>query len=199
MRSRYAVVLTHDRPEDFRDCMSAILPQVDRVFVVSHAAPYTRFLPSVTVIPFYAPTLADMNISRAWNFGLDRAHVWAQGQPYDVAVLNDDAIVPPDWFRVVTEAMRRAGAAAGSGARCFDARMSGYAFVLDGTKDIRADEQFEWWYGDDDIERQARALGGVVQVPGVDVEHRHPNGTTTGVLAEKTVRDSLRFQRKWAT
>jgi len=75
--------------------------------------------------------------------------------------------------------------------------MAGYAFVLDGDKGIRADEQFRWWYGDDDIARQARALGGVALADGADVEHRHPNSTTVGVLADVAKDDRGRYKRKW--
>lgn len=198
-RLRLAVIVTHDRPDDFRDCLAAIRPQVDHVIVVSHRANYTsRYVKGVT-ITYYADEIP--NISKAWNLGLyaaqDHARHAAAPAPYDVAVLNDDAIVPPDWFRWVTEAMRDQSAAAGSAARAWDPRMCGYAFILDGQAGLFADEQFEWWYGDDDLERRAHLAGGVAQVPGVEVEHRHPNSTTVGVLADKAAQDRERFHRKW--
>lgn len=137
------------------------------------------------------------NISRMWNLGLDSVHEHAKGEPYDVAVLNDDAIVPPDWFDRVVSAMRHKNAAAGAVRRSFDPRMAGYAFVLDGTKGLRADERFQWWYGDDDLQRQAEQAGGVAFARGQDVEHRHPNSTTVGVLAKIAEADALRYKEKW--
>jgi len=196
-RRRAAVVLTHDRPDDFVDCFDAVAPQVDRVFVVGHRAPYGANLTvrmGGTYIHYGAETC---NISVAWTLGLTTVAAWANAQPYDVAVLNDDAIVPAGWMDLVTAAMRRAGAAAGAVARPGDPRMAGYAFVLDGSAGIYADPQFEWWYGDDDIALQAEARGGVVQPRGPAVEHRHPNSTTVGVLAERAAEDAVRFKRKW--
>lgn len=193
-RLRFAVIPTHDRPQDFQDCLEAIWPQVDRVVVVSHSAPYMpgpAHGSKCTVLRYEwrVPNISDM-----WNLGLDQVHRMADGRPYDVAVLNDDAIVPVNWFTRVTWGMRQHKASAGCVKRADDHRMAGHAFILDGDVGLRADPQFRWWYGDDDLERRA---GKVAFVPGEGVEHRHPNSTTVGVLREIADADKQRFERKW--
>lgn len=199
-RFRYAVITTHERREDFADCVRAIAPQVDVVIAVQHNSTYAGVILDelgrdqwavcqyVTEVP---------NISEMWNRGLRLAGDYAQETPYDVAVLNDDAIVPDDWFQRVTNAMRAQGAAAGCVKRKQDPRMSGYAFILASEAELYADEQFQWWYGDDDLQRRAELEGGVAFALGADVEHRHPNSTTVGVLADVAQQDRRRFSRKW--
>ena len=77
--------------------------------------------------------------------------------------------------------------------------MTGYAFMLRGEDGIRADPQFVWWYGDDDIERQGRARGNVVCVGGVNVRHLEPNAATATdpELQVTAMRDWERFLAKW--
>jgi hypothetical protein len=195
-RGRYAVFVTHSRPGDYADALTAVLPQVDHVVTVAHLCRYPWSLQDsrVSVLPYGAEI---PNISTAWNMGLRTVARLAQGQPYDVAVLNDDAIVPAGWFDAVVAEMRNTGAAAGSAARDFDPRMAGYAFILDGDKGLLADEQFQWWYGDDDLQRRAREAGGVVRVWGYDVEHRYGGHSTQGHFADIAAADAQRFKAKW--
>lgn len=209
-RRRYAVIPTRDRPVDFDDCVRAILPQVDALIVIAHCPPgengqpyvwatlewldAERLLRGCQVIPYHEDP---PNISRMWNLGLDTAPVFAAGDRYDVAVLNDDVIVPPDWFDRVTAAMRTGRNAAGCVYRDWDPRMTGYAFILDGDLGLRADEQFQWWFGDSDLQREAETMGGVAYAGGEDVIHRHPNSTTVGILAQIAEQDAIRYQAKW--
>ena len=193
-RFRFAVILTHDRPQDFLDCKAAIEPQVDHLTVVAHQCDYvTEHRGSLIPYNVWPP-----NISVAWNLGLRYVAQMAAGRPYDVAVLNDDAIVPANWFTSIIEKMRETGAAAGAATRPDDPRMAGFAFILASEAGLYADEQFEWWYGDDDLARRAEQAGGIVQVAGIQVEHRHPNSTTVGVLADKAAEDRHRYERKWS-
>ena len=202
-RLRYAVVPTRNRPEDFADCDAAIAPQVDAVLAIAHGDAAWEYTVEVFSRPedwaiYY--TDDPPNISRMWNLGLDEAHRRANGRPYDVAVLNDDVIVPPDWFERVSTEMQltpNLRASAGCVHRAWDHRMTGYAFILNGDDGLRADEQFQWWFGDDALEREARALHGVVFAGGEDVIHRHPNSTTVGVLAEIAAQDRIRFEQKY--
>jgi GT2 family glycosyltransferase len=210
-RRRYAVIPTHDRPEQFATCLRAVFDQVDHVIVIRHHADYTpAYAHDVTVID-YIPELP--NISEMWNLGLLESEMAAYAEPHDVAVLNDDAIVPPGWFDTVVAGMRATGAVAG----CADQhgrtemqhltsfadpditrRLSGFAFILDGSKGLRFDEQFRWWWGDTDMDWRARVAGGTVLVSGVPVQH--PNGgggTTVGVLAQIAAEDCSRFVDKW--
>ena len=205
------VIPTRDRPEAFTRCLAAIGPQVDLVVVVAHMNPSyvlagpryrTQMLPYEEDPP---------NISRMWNLGL-RCVNRRNYSDYDVAVLNDDAIVPPDWFDTITAAMRKTGAAAGfalspgqhapilhtqPGPTNLHTVMTGWAFILDGDKHLYADEQFEWWYGDTSLDWEARTKGGVVGVPGLPMEHLYPNSTTVGELAVIAGEDRQRFAAKW--
>ena len=196
MRGRAVVIPTRDRPQAFARCLAAVGPQVDLVVVVAHMNPgYVLAGPRyrTDMLPYQEDP---PNISRMWNLGLQ--HVASvMGAHYDVAVLNDDAIVPPDWFQRVTDTMHTQHAAAGCVRRPTDHRMTGYAFILDGDKHLYADEQFQWWWGDTDLQRQAEQVGGVAFAAGPDVEHLFPNSTTVGELAEIAGEDRQRFAAKW--
>lgn len=211
-RLRYAVITTRDRPGEFARCLTAIGEQVDGLVCVAHMEPsYIEAWDSGVIFYDEDPP----NISRMWNLGLEAVAKLADGQPYDVAVLNDDAIVPPDWFERITEGMHLYGAVAGSadqhgrvpaGLRLLNnkpaaddllIRMSGFAFILDGTAGLSLDEQFQWWAGDRDLEMVARTRGGTVLVGGCPVEHLHPNSTTIGELARIAGEDMERFRVKW--
>lgn len=81
------------------------------------------------------------------------------------------------------------------------ARMSGWCFMLRGEAGLTADEQFEWFYGDDDLDWTARQTGGTVMVPGCPVEHLHPNQLTSASaeLSARTHVDRGLFRAKWGT
>lgn len=209
-----AVIITRDRPEEFAQCLRAIWPQVDHVIVISHGTEYARdhHADGISVID-YAPEIP--NISMMWNLGLLEAEAGAYAEPHDVAVLNDDAVVPPGWFDRITDEMRATGAVLGCSdqhghtvsqhLRTFDRpdirrRLTGFAFVLDSESGLRLDEQFRWWWGDTDLDWRARQAGGLIIVPGIPVQHP-PNGggTTTGVLARIAREDRDRFIAKWGS
>jgi hypothetical protein len=154
------------------------------------------------------------NISRWWNLGLDAIHEvqrWIDNE-YVVAVLNDDLVIPPRFVQQLAEAIKNTGAAVAypdqhgfgrnhlhqyAGPISLYRRMTGYAFALRGSANIRADETLQWWYGDDDIDWTARQRGGSLLVGGLRVEHLRPNETTVGELAEQTGRDRRQFEAKW--
>lgn len=203
--SRFAVIPTTGRAV-LNDCLDAISPQVDQVVLVAH-----NCQPDVVDHPALVHYTEKIpNISVMWNLGLDRVQELAQEHHY-VAVLNDDAVVPPRWFDAVVDGMTAHAASAGSsgwgkpwtqvhrepGPVPLEERMSGFAFILNSGDNLRLDEQFQWWYGDDDLEWRAREASGVVKVQGHHVDHRYPNGTTTGVLEQVATLDRQRFKRKW--
>lgn len=216
--NRFAVVLTHNRPGMLVDCVTAIHTQVDVTLVIDNAStpPVDHAtLPSsaehrvaVRQVPDQPP-----NLARLWNLGFDVAANLADGDPWWIAVLCDDALVPPGWVDAVTAAMVDTGAAAG----CSNpwghqhpprvktepdsdlmGRMPGWAFILDGSRGIRADETMKWWFLDTDLDWQARAAGGMVMIGGHPVPNRAPNEYTVGVpgLAEQAGRDRERFAVK---
>jgi hypothetical protein len=160
----------------------------------------------------------DINISRWWNNGLFMAAYMVMEQDpgptrWDVAIINDDTIIPEGWFDAVAGQMRdkqAVGASSGSpidmpvfhtrsGPRPLDQRMQGFAFILAGETGIRADEQFAWYCGDDDLEWRLSASGGVVVIPGFPVQHLHPNAQVTPEIHELIAKDMQSFVDKWGT
>ena len=212
---RYAVIPSNGR-ECLWQCIEAISPQVDRINVILNGTT-EAFLETAKQFPAnVTPTLSygPPNISKWWNVGLDWAD-WHSSEnttstKYDVAVLNDDAIVPEGWFDAVSGTMRTMGVAAGcSGgygmsvlhtqneAPPLATRMQGFAFILAGELGLRADEQFIWYCGDDDLGRRAATAGGMVMVPGFHVNHLHPNGQVNDVLAAAIPGDMQRYVDKY--
>lgn len=154
-----------------------------------------------------------VNLSKIWNIGLDYARELAKGEDYVVAVFNDDLTLPSGIVQRLAAMIQQTEAAAafvdyvpGDGFQFFDHttpwhlgnRMCGYAFALRSNAELRADEDFLWWWGDSDLDLRARRSGGVVavQVPGLT--HHDPNGYTNRdpALYEQAGRDRETFQRK---
>ncbi|MFI6096215.1 glycosyltransferase family 2 protein [Lentzea sp. NPDC051213] len=212
MTLAFAVIPTHDRPAELRQTIATLGLPPHRVLVIDNASsPPVAEVPAVIVRDEEQPP----NLSRLWNIGLDWAREQAAGEPYAVALLNDDLVLPPGFMAAMVAAMERTGAVIaypdqfGLGEDWHNTvqgpivprqnRLSGYAFVLNGQAALRADERFRWWYGDDDLEWRAQALGGTVLVGGVTVEHLRPNASTTGnpVLHEQSKVDEQAFIAKW--
>jgi len=217
--NRACIVLTHNRPDLLRECVAAIGPQVDVVLVIDNASQ-----PAVT-LEVLAPGFDDQhwvvlmavpdqppNLARLWNLGIDALTQLrgAEPGPWWIAFLCDDAIVPEGWFQAVVDGMTQTGAAAG----CSNpwgtqhppqlktapdndlmGRMVGWAFILDATKGLRADERLRWWFQDTMIDWAARAAGGSVMVGGFPVPNRLPNDFTCNVpgLGEQAARDGEMF------
>lgn len=152
------------------------------------------------------------NLSAMWNEGLEWAGRWGNLK-WDVAILNDDAIVPPGWFDAVSQAMRAFDAAAGCsdpdgtlhapihhrkiGPVGLDRRLVGYAFMLAGEKGVRANEDLHWYFTDDHIDYASREAGGTVMIPGFPVQHLHPNGQISLEIAARIPVDAQNFKDRW--
>lgn len=209
---KIAIVPTHDRHEDLLACAASLTGQADHLLVIDNASTpaVDPRLVQVALEGLSVACISDSeqppNLSRLWNVGLEYAEKIAAGDEFFVAVLNDDAVVPPGWFDHVVGAMQATGAAAGCTSEHADvmrlhtgelrsvfARITGWAFVLRGSAGIRADERLRWWYGDTAIDVEARRRGGLVISPGFIVKNRYPNASTTGVLAEQAGRDRATF------
>jgi GT2 family glycosyltransferase len=214
---RLATVPTRDRHADLADCLKAIGRQVDMVIVVdTGSTPPIKaedYGPNVRVL-YTDPE--PVNLSRWWNLGAEVAASYAGGEPFDLAYVNDDAVVPDGWLEAVAAAMREHGGAAGCSAGDLISaplvhrepgpvdvwlRLAGHAFVLRGEVGLRADERFRWWFGDSDLDMKARLSGGTVIVPGYPVEHRHPNEQMMArpELMAQTRRDETAFREKWGS
>jgi len=220
---RYAVIPTRGgRVGTLRACLERIGPQVDEMFLIDNSDDL-QTQPRVIDLGG-AEKVANLstvghieqppNLSALWNLGLRLAATRAQkdGEDHFVAVLNDDAIVPDDWFDSVVVAMQRYDCAAGGycGADTFaihvnpgptplHLRMPGHAFILDGRLGLLADEQFHWWCGDNDLDMQARQVGGTVVLAGEPVKHLFPDKSTAEnpVLQARTGEDMRLFVEKW--
>ena len=229
MIPRVAVVPTHDRPVELARLLDALAPQCHAVVVIDNAstppvdlperwpaqgmeddaAPGTHLRMRVLII---RDEEQPPNLYRLWNVGLTVAHEYVRGGDYtghDVAIFNDDAVVPPGWWDVVSGALRAHPTAA---VACTPAyapipapvlktapdgdlfgRMTPWAFVARGELGQRADERFGWWFGDTSWDWQARKLGGVLTVPGPIVANTGANSSTVGALAEQAGRDRQTF------
>lgn len=214
---RFAVITTYNRPDVLLRSLAAACAEADTVFVIDNGDDPERMAPVstdgqwfVAQVPMRPP-----NLSKLWNIGIHLAAAQAEElhtPMWDVAVLNDDAIIPPGWFGHVAGLMRAWGCAAASsgmpaggphhihrtpGTTALHHRMQGFAFVLKGEAHLRADERLSWWCGDNDLDMQGRQAGGTVIVAGYPVEHLYPDQSTTGELAAQTGIDMATFVEKW--
>lgn len=211
-RPAFAIVPTNGRP-CFKECLAAIREQVDDVIIVEGGpdAEHTEW----TDFPIIREP--DLNISKWWNLGLTLIESRMKqlgGTQWDVAVINDDVIVPPGWFNAVVDTMRVNGAAAGCSGAAGSAvpysvmhtqpgpvglatRMTGFAFILAGEKGVRANEKLRWYFSDDHVDWMARRAGGMVMVPGYGVEHLFPNAQMTPELQETVPEDAAQFHAYW--
>jgi hypothetical protein len=154
---------------------------------------------------------AGVNISWWWNQGLDSVanHVSrTEAAKWDVAIINDDVIVPEGWFDAVSGAMRGLQGAAGcSGGWGHMPElythvgpvpgnpnpMQGFAFMVAGEKGLRANEDFRWYWSDNFVDWESRKLGGTVVVPGFHVQHLYPNQQVTAEMQVMIAEDAQKF------
>jgi len=224
---RFAVILSHDRPELLRQTWEAIGPQVDMVIILDNASdPPVKFEdfhgdPWLTAVI----TIADQppNISRMWNVGIQQS-ILMHGMQLDIdvtaepriAMLCDDAPPPPGWFDAVTAAMMETGAVVGCSApegftfggmrvktepdSKLMERMPGWAWILDPVSPVRPDESMMLWWCDTDVDWQARKAGGMVMIGSHPVPNLLPNGfmATHPELVHQTGQDGLAFTAKWS-
>lgn len=223
MIPRIAIIPTYNRPDELARAVEALAPQCSLVVIIDNASdPPARPVVPGAIIHLLRDDEQPPNLSRLWNVGLDTVRDLVHGMDlldeshqWDVAIVNDDAIVPPGWFDTVAKAMRQTDCVAGSSTP-FDMplpnsavyterdeppgvhnRLTGWAFVLRGEAGLRFDESMRWWCGDDDMSMQARRNGGLVHVGGYPVANTKANSTTVGVLAEQAAKDMQAFVDKW--
>jgi glycosyltransferase involved in cell wall biosynthesis len=168
---------------------------------------------AVTRVPDQPP-----NLFRMWNRGIALAeHICPEESRASlrIAILCDDAPPPEGWFAAVAAAMAETGAVIGCSAPPgfgwagpprvktqhdgdIVGRMPGWAFILDPNRGIRADEQFEWWWGDTDLDLRARVAGGMVMIGTHPVHNVHPNEfSARPAQAAQIGTDSQRFSDKY--
>lgn len=218
-RPRYAII-----PSNGRDCLLeskyAIKVQVDQLIVVwatqDDGYPNPPWWGEDRATIFYYPgPRTEANISQWWNEGLkiaqDHFTHWYGSGEWDVAILNDDAIVPEGWFDAVSTAMREYGAAAACSGSTIGTRfftepgpipgisnpLTGFAFILAGEKGLRANEDLHWYCGDNDLDWRSRQAGGTLMMSGFPVRHLYPNGQMTPEMHAQTGRDMQTFVDIW--
>lgn len=173
---RFAFTPTYNRPAMYAELRANVVPQVDEFITIAHGPEAQAYATGIT-IPFDAP-LPDLSIQ--WNLGLDKAHELANGRPYFVAGFNDDALVAPDWFDRMVDAMDRDGSAGASTPRQPGKMRSifGGAWVIRGGLGIRMSGATRWFYTDDEIQKLCQRAGGFTIVPGVHAVNRLANLST---------------------
>jgi GT2 family glycosyltransferase len=136
----------------------------------------------------------EFNIHKWWNMGIDYARL--NGADY-VAVLNDDVELANNPLQTIVTVMEHTKVSLGYPFP-FQGWVCGYCWILDVRSPIKPDEEYKWWYGDRDLDLQARANGGVVHVPAM-VRHMHGNELTRDnqYLVELTKEDEKLFFKKW--
>lgn len=198
-------------------CLRLIGPQADKVWVIDNTEDRSIWVPAADAlgnVVYHWDPISPVNLSHLWNVGINAAWLEANelsADTWDVAVLNDDAMAPAGWFDAVSTAMRAHDAAAGCGRGHHGGvivhrepkpvnlfyRMTGHAFMLAGEKGARANETLKWWFGDDHMDWLSRQLGGVVVVPGFEVEHLAENSQVTPELQEQIAKDAAAFVAYW--
>lgn len=212
-RARYAIIPTNGRA-CLKDCLMAIAPQVDVTIVV-----YTVDQVDGEIQPVQGYLLRDtaepVNISRWWNRGLETVRGHQLGRSalthpsdlHDIAILNDDAIVPEGWFDAVSAGMREHGAAAACSGSTVGTQfliepgpipgvsnpLTGFAFMLAGEKGLRANEDIHWYFSDNYIDWESRKLGGTLMMSGWPVQHLHPNAQMGHDLIARVAVDAQNF------
>ena len=212
---RFAIIPTRDRPARLLALMYALSTQCDQIIVLDNGSTppvevdKLAFAAGAAKVIVIRDDEQPPNLSRFFNIMFDECSDRATIERWDVAVLNDDAIVPDGWFDACAQALRaNETAVIAHTAPTVPVlltelhnhpanRMCPHAFVMRGEVGLRADETLRWWFGDTDLDLRARQAGGVLSVPGPMVRNAHANTTTVGPLAEQAVRDQAAFAAKW--
>lgn len=220
---RYAVIPTRNRPEHLISLLRSLQGQIDIVYVIDNASDeplsslWLRTQVDVRTIVKRDDTQPP-HLYKMWNDALKTIYMTAkimQETTFDVAVFNDDTVLPEGWYDYVSDCLRNPQLGQPAIA-CTNphvsmpflkqrpdgniaTRMTPWAFVMRGESHLLADESMRWWWGDTDLDWQACAAGGVLLLPGYLTENALANSTTHGALAEQAGRDGQTFAVKWGT
>lgn len=163
---------------------------------------------------------SERTITQKWNDGLYWAWMetsQARDCPHNVAILNNDIEVCNGFLDKLAAGLRSddgnwiaspdycglgipPGMTAETESDCLAQQtICGWAFMLRGEVGVRFDEQFKWWYGDSDMEKQVRAAGKrVVWVGGCNAKHLDPLRSSMNPTMLAIARaDEARFAAKW--
>jgi hypothetical protein len=214
---RYAIIPTRSRPQKLQALVASLGTQCDRIVVLDNASepPVDRDELQIAAGPAAEVYLMwddeqPPHLSRFWNVMLDRVKELASGEDqWNVAILNDDALVPAGWYDACAKELRGGDTQVTHTEPTSPPlltrlhnnprnRMCPHAIVVRGEAGQRADEAMRWWYFDTDWDLTARQNGGVLSVPGPRVVNSLANSTTVGPLAEQAEKDRAVFEAKWS-
>lgn len=212
---RYAIIPTHNRPELLTALVASLGRQCDRIVVLDNASDPPadeEQLQAAAGVPILVLRDDEQppHLSRYWNVMLDAVEDWADTDVYDVAILNDDSVMPAGWYDACSTALREHETAVIAHTTPTtpalltelhnrpNNRMTPHAFVIRGELGYRADEAMRWWYFDTDLDLRARQAGGVLYVQGPQVLNSRANSTTVGLLAGQAQADHGAFDAKWS-
>lgn len=215
---RYAIIPTHNRPQLLTALVASLGRQCNTIVVLDNASDPAVDLDVLTRAAGSAEVLLltdaeqPPHLSRFWNVMLNECGRLAaeRGQScYDVAILNDDALIPAGWYDACAGPLREHSTAVVAHTEPTTPslltelhnqpgnRMCPHAFVIRGEQGHRADESMRWWYFDTDLDLRARQEGGVLSVAGPRVVNAKANSTTVGFLAGQAQADHGTFAQKW--
>lgn len=190
------------------------LPKENIVVVGNGEDPPTaEEIPGATVLTDREPVY---NMPRWWNKGLNHVSTRNQNKNYEVFIFGSDTMAENRVVVRLAEVLRERNLAATcpdrygvipAGEVVFEDRlerirdmryrMTGYAFVLRGELELRADPKFRSWYIDDDLEWQARERGGTGMVGGLRVGHPLNGSPLSPMLQRWAAEDREKFRAKW--
>jgi hypothetical protein len=176
----YAVIPTYNKPEKL-SLLCSSLDYLDGIVVVDngeYSVPREELPNNCTVV---SSSVQPPNLSLFWNSGLDIVRSLARlggAEKWDVAILNDDAVIPSKyWYAQVAGALRNSSAAVACGVPqkgnkilteqspwVLSERLCGWAHISRGELGIRFDEDLKWWFGDTAYDKEARRAGGLLLV-----------------------------------
>ena len=171
---------------------------------------------------------SDARNYQTWvNLGWSFAAAMVPAGPYDLVIVNDDVVVIPGSFGRLGRALRSGdwhivgadhtwrttdGTAHAEHVRAVSGTyrsggIPGWCFAVRGELARRGclldggmDEQFEWYYGDDDLVRRVETSGGHVGIAEhVPVDHHHEfSASQVDWPHHAKSRDAVRYHAKWA-
>jgi len=155
-----AVIPTrNDRPELLRNLIKIIGP-ANTVIVHTAGTTQSPDIEGCHNIRYEGPK----NIQAWWKAGIEAA-----GTRY-IALINDDVELGSNIIPIMVGACWKLNRAM---ARVHGPGFthSGFLFVIDTAAGVSPDTSYQWWYGDNDMYRQAERKGGIIDIPVSDVKH----------------------------
>jgi hypothetical protein len=211
----WAVACTHRPDIEAMNKTVALMGLGKKTIVVANGEnpPTPDEIPEARVLIDREPVY---NMPRWWNKGLDYVHEQNRGKNYEVFIFGSDTMAEHSVVIRLAEVLREQDVAATcpdrygvipAGGVVFEDRlerirdmryrMTGYAFVLRGELELRADPKFRSWYIDDDLEWQARERGGTAMVGGLRVGHPLAGSPLSPMLQQWAREDREKFKAKW--